>query len=80
MKQLTKEEKCDIAAIAAMKDSDIDFSDMPEVLDWSGAEIGRFYRPKKKALKKETRTQNRKKRPSRKSAVATQEGKPKRPI
>ncbi|HTC43027.1 MAG TPA: hypothetical protein VK703_15735 [Candidatus Acidoferrales bacterium] len=40
MKQLTKEQKCDIAAIAAMKDSDIDFSDMPEVLDWSGAEIG----------------------------------------
>ncbi len=50
MKRLTKEQREDIAALAAMKDSDIDFSDMPEVLDWSGAEIGRFYRPKKKPV------------------------------
>jgi uncharacterized protein (DUF4415 family) len=33
-----------------MKDADIDFTDMPEVLDWSGAEIGRFYRPKKRPV------------------------------
>jgi len=50
MKKLTKEQKQDIAAIAVMKDEDIDFSDMPEVLDWSGAEIGKFYRPKKKPV------------------------------
>jgi hypothetical protein len=33
MRKLTKEQKKDIAAIAAMKDEDIDFSDIPLVLD-----------------------------------------------
>ena len=50
MKKLTKEQKRDIAAIAAIKDEDIDLSDMPEVVDWSGAEMGKFYRPPKKAV------------------------------
>lgn len=50
MKKLSKEQKRDIAAIAAMKDEDIDFSDIPLVLDWSGAEVGKFYRPPKKAI------------------------------
>lgn len=45
-----KEQKQDIAAVTAMKDEDIDFSDMPEVLDWSGAEVGKFYRPRKKPV------------------------------
>jgi uncharacterized protein (DUF4415 family) len=49
-KKLAKEQKRDIAAIVAMKDADIDLSDMPEVLDWSKAEIGKFYRPPKKAV------------------------------
>jgi uncharacterized protein (DUF4415 family) len=50
MRKLTKEQKRDIRAIAAKKDEDIDFSDVPPVLDWSGAEIGKFYRPKKKPI------------------------------
>ena len=50
MRKLTKEQKRDIAAIAAMKDEDIDFSDIPLVLDWSKAEIGKFYRPPEKAV------------------------------
>ncbi|HYA61580.1 MAG TPA: BrnA antitoxin family protein [Candidatus Sulfotelmatobacter sp.] len=50
MKRLTKEQRRDIAALAAMDDADIDLTDMPEVLDWSGAEIGRFYRPKKRPV------------------------------
>ena len=50
MRKLTKDQKTDIAALAAMRDEDIDFSDMPEVLDWSKAEIGKFYRPPKKAV------------------------------
>ena len=50
MRKLTKEQKRDIAAIAAMKDEDIDLSDMPEVLDWSKAEMGKFYRPPKKSV------------------------------
>jgi len=50
MRRLTKQQRREIAAIAAKKDEDIDFTDMPEVLDWSGAEIGRFYRPKKRPV------------------------------
>ena len=42
MKRRSKEQQRDIAALAAMDDADIDFTDMPEVLDWRGAEIGRF--------------------------------------
>lgn len=37
-------------AIAEKKDDEIDFSDIPPVLDWSGAEIGKFYRPPKKVV------------------------------
>jgi uncharacterized protein (DUF4415 family) len=50
MKRLTKEQKRDIAAIAAKKDEDIDLSDMPERLDWSGAVVGMFYRPAKRPV------------------------------
>ncbi len=50
MRKLTRQQKEEIAAIAAKKDSDIDFSDIPEVLDWSDAEIGKFYRPPKKPV------------------------------
>jgi uncharacterized protein (DUF4415 family) len=50
MRRLTKEQKRDIRAIAAKGDEDIDFSDVPPVLDWSGAEIGKFYPPKKKPV------------------------------
>src|SRR6266699_1813743 len=32
------------------RDEDIDLSDVPPVLDWSAAEIGKFYRPKKKPV------------------------------
>jgi uncharacterized protein (DUF4415 family) len=50
MRKLTKEQKRDIRAIAAKRDEDIDFSDAPAVVDWSGAEIGKFYRPTKKPV------------------------------
>ena len=50
MKRLTKEQERDILAIAAKRDEEIDFSDAPPVLDWSGAEIGKFYRPRKKPV------------------------------
>jgi uncharacterized protein (DUF4415 family) len=50
MRKLTKEQKRDIAAIAAKKDADIDFSDIREIVDWSGAEMGKFYRPPKKSV------------------------------
>ena len=50
MKKLTREQQRDIRAIAARRDEDVDFSDAPPVLDWSGAEIGKFYRPMKKPV------------------------------
>lgn len=50
MKRLTREQKREIAAVAAKKDAEIDLSEMPEVVDWSGAEVGKFYRPPKKPV------------------------------
>jgi uncharacterized protein (DUF4415 family) len=50
MKRLSNEQRREIAALAGKKDADIDLSEMPEVLDWSGAQIGRFYRAKKRPI------------------------------
>jgi uncharacterized protein (DUF4415 family) len=50
MKKLTKAQMRDIRTVAAQKDQDIDFSDLPRVVDWSGAEVGKFYRPPKKPV------------------------------
>ena len=50
MRKLIKERKRDLRAIAAKRGRDIDFSDAPPVLDWSGAEIGKFYRLVKKPV------------------------------
>lgn len=50
MRKISREQRRDIAAIAAKRDEDIDFSDVPSVVDWSGAEIGKFYRPVKKPV------------------------------
>ena len=50
MKKHAAARKRDIAAIAAKTDATIDFSEMPEVVDWSGAEVGRFYRPAKRPV------------------------------
>ena len=50
MRKPNKKQKKQIAVIAAKKDEDIDLTDMPEVLDWSKAEIGKFYRPPKKPV------------------------------
>lgn len=50
VKTLTKEQKRQAAVIAAKTDADIDLSGAREVVDWSGAEIGKFYRPPKKPV------------------------------
>jgi uncharacterized protein (DUF4415 family) len=50
MRKLTKKQKRDIRGFAAKREKDIDFSDAPPVIDWSGAEIGKFYRPTKKPV------------------------------
>lgn len=44
-----REEK-QLADLARMPDSEIDTSDIPEVTDWSKAEIGKFYRPIKQSV------------------------------
>jgi uncharacterized protein (DUF4415 family) len=46
----TASQKRDLKALAAMKDEDIDLSDIPEQLDWSDAKRGVFYRPIKQQL------------------------------
>lgn len=50
MKKPTKSQQKQIAAIAAKKDEEIDLSEMPEVIDWSSAEIGKFSRQAKKSV------------------------------
>ena len=50
MRKHTKQQKRDIRVITAKRDEDIDFSDAAPVLDWSGAKIGKFYRPTKKPV------------------------------
>jgi uncharacterized protein (DUF4415 family) len=49
-RKLSSAQKKDIAVIRAMRDEEIDLAEMPEVIDWSGAEIGKFYRPAKKSV------------------------------
>lgn len=50
MKKHTKGRPPAAAAAAVKSDAEIDLSEMPEVLDWSGAEIGKLYRPAKKPV------------------------------
>ncbi len=41
---MRRREKKELAALAKMPDSAIDTSDIPEIKDWSKAQLGRFYR------------------------------------
>jgi uncharacterized protein (DUF4415 family) len=49
-KPLRSEQLAELTALAALPDDAIDTSDAPEVLDWSGAKRGLFYRPVKQQL------------------------------
>ena len=49
-KELTEEQRAEIAALAALPDAEIDTSDIPEILDWSGARRGLLHRPVKKRV------------------------------
>jgi uncharacterized protein (DUF4415 family) len=44
------EQLAELAALAVLPDAAIDTSDAPEMLDWSGAKRGLFYRPLKQQL------------------------------
>jgi uncharacterized protein (DUF4415 family) len=47
-RDLTAQERAALAAVAAMPDSEIDTSDVPEVTDWRGGVRGALYRPVKR--------------------------------
>ncbi len=51
MKQLTDKKRNELRKIAQRPDTEIDFSDIPEIRELpSDAVIGRFYRPKKQSV------------------------------
>jgi hypothetical protein len=54
-KPLKAEQRAELAALAALPDAAIDTSDAAEVLDWSGAKRGLFYRPQKQQLTRRRR-------------------------
>lgn len=49
-RKLSKKAERELRALAAMSDDDIDLSDAPEVTDWTGAVVGKFYVPRKTPL------------------------------
>ena len=49
-RELTKQQKAEIEALAALPDERIDTSDIPEIPDWSGAGRGALYRPVKQQI------------------------------
>ncbi|MGB9241833.1 MAG: BrnA antitoxin family protein [Candidatus Acidiferrales bacterium] len=50
MRNLSRKQKKELRTLAAKPDSEIDLTDIPEIVDWSGAVVGKFYRPIKKSL------------------------------
>jgi uncharacterized protein (DUF4415 family) len=50
MKKVSKKQAKELVALAALRDEEIDLTDLPEVLDWSRAVVGKYYRPIKKSL------------------------------
>ena len=48
--KLTREQKAEIEALAALPEDEIDTSDIPEILDWTDARRGLLYRPVKKQI------------------------------
>lgn len=50
MKKASRKQAKELAAIAALSDDKIDLTDLPEVLDWGSAVVGKYYRPIKKSL------------------------------
>lgn len=48
--ELPPDVQAELRALEALPDERIDTSDAPEILDWSGASRGTFYRPVKKQI------------------------------
>ena len=49
-RKLTGKQKAELSALETLPDDKIDTSDIPEVLDWSGARRGLLYRPIKQQI------------------------------
>ena len=49
-KSLTREQLAELKSLAVLPDDAIDTSDAPELLDWSDARRGLFYRPVKQQI------------------------------
>ena len=47
---LTQQQRAELETLEALPDRDIDTSDIPEILDWSGARRGGLYRPVKQQI------------------------------
>ena len=50
MSDLSPESQAQIRALEALPEDQIDMSDIPETLDWTGAVRGKFYRPVKQQI------------------------------
>jgi uncharacterized protein (DUF4415 family) len=48
--KLTEEQREALRKLAAMPDDNIDYSDIPEITDFSGFVVGKFYRPVKETV------------------------------
>ena len=48
--RLTEDQKAEIKALEKSPDEQIDTTDIPEILDWSEAKRGVFYRPLKQQI------------------------------
>jgi uncharacterized protein (DUF4415 family) len=45
MRKVARKHAKELAALARMPDEKIDLTDAPEVREWRGAVVGKFYRP-----------------------------------
>jgi uncharacterized protein (DUF4415 family) len=50
MKKVSRKLAKELAALARMPDDKIDLTDAPEVREWRGAVVGKFYRPIKRPV------------------------------
>ena len=48
--RLTEDQKAEIRAVEGLPDEQIDTTDIPEILDWTEAKRGVFYRPVKQQI------------------------------
>jgi len=47
---VSEEQSAELKTLTGMPDEQIDLTDIPEINDWSGAVVGKFYRPVKEAV------------------------------